>query len=61
MYYLKKNYIEETGETVDCIKKVEDGITIHIPTISGNRHYREYLEWLAEGNTPEPAEESVNE
>jgi hypothetical protein len=27
-----------------------------IPTAPGNRDYREYLEWLAEGNTPEPAD-----
>ena len=25
-----------------------------IPFDGGNRDYREYLEWLAEGNTPEP-------
>ena len=26
-----------------------------IPQDTGNRDYREYLEWLEEGNTPEPA------
>jgi hypothetical protein len=25
-----------------------------IPFAEGNRHYVQYLEWLAEGNTPEP-------
>ena len=25
-----------------------------IPTDPGNRDYREYLDWLSEGNTPEP-------
>ena len=27
-----------------------------IPFAPGNRDYSEYQEWLAEGNTPEPAE-----
>lgn len=30
------------------------GQNIGIPKDPDNRHYREYLEWLAEGNTPEP-------
>jgi hypothetical protein len=27
-----------------------------IPSDEGNRDYQEYLEWLAAGNTPEPAD-----
>jgi len=26
----------------------------HIPESDGNRHWREYLRWLAAGNTPDP-------
>tara|TARA_B100002019_G_scaffold293297_1_gene319932 strand:+ start:11240 stop:11542 length:303 start_codon:yes stop_codon:yes gene_type:complete len=29
-----------------------------IPFDPGNRDYQEYLEWVAEGNTPEPAEDT---
>tara|TARA_A100001201_G_scaffold92612_1_gene80639 strand:- start:185 stop:346 length:162 start_codon:yes stop_codon:yes gene_type:complete len=42
--------------TLACIKKTE-GIDVYmIPLVEGNRHYDEYLEWVAEGNTPDPAE-----
>ena len=29
-----------------------------IPKVTGNRHYREYLAWLEEGNTPIPIQPS---
>ena len=29
----------------------------HIPPDPGNRDYREFLEWVEAGNTPEPAPE----
>jgi len=29
----------------------------HIPINEENRDYQEYLKWVAEGNTPEPADE----
>ena len=35
------------------IVKIEDGLELWIPEDSGNRHYQEYLAWIAEGNTPE--------
>lgn len=28
----------------------------YIPNAEGNRHWRAYQEWLAEGNTPDPAD-----
>ena len=35
---------------------LEDGTISSIPMSEGNRDYREYLAWVAEGNTPEAAD-----
>ena len=44
--------------TFDPKGEYPDEWNIHIPESMDNRHWREYQEWLAEGNTPDPAETS---
>ena len=40
----------------NTIKRLADNA--FIPFDPDNTDYQEYLEWLAEGNTPEPAEDA---
>ena len=37
----------------------ENGDVSWVPEASGNRHYEEYLAWVAEGNEPEVIEEEA--
>jgi hypothetical protein len=40
-------------KTEAILRKSDDA---HIPKDEGNRDYQEYLQWVAQGNTPEPAD-----
>lgn len=53
MYKLLPNTIFGVA---DCIKRLSDNA--FIPFDPANTDYQEYLKWLSEGNTPEPAEAS---
>jgi hypothetical protein len=51
MYKLTKPFLN--GE-VSTVQRTVDGACI--PFDPANADYQEYLKWVAEGNTPEPAE-----
>ena len=53
MYKLLKD--DFSGELKQMVKRTTDNA--FIPFDVSNSDYQEYLKWLAEGNTPEPADE----
>ena len=53
MYKLVRHY--STNE-IHCVNKIDGNKMLSIPMVDGNSDYEEYLEWVAEGNTPEEAE-----
>jgi hypothetical protein len=55
MYKLIKDI--RTNEVV-AVEKVGENLSFLLaPEHSGNTDYQQYLKWVAEGNTPEPADE----
>ena len=56
MYKLNKPNIGETAS--NSVVRLSDNACI--PKSEENTDYQQYLAWLAEGNTPEPADEVNN-
>lgn len=52
MYKQLKNV--DTGEILNCVVRLSDNAVI--PFDPANTDYEAYLAWLAEGNTPLPAD-----
>jgi phage-related protein len=55
MYKLQSNF-DAQGNSIPANVVIKDGV-MWIPFDPDNTDYQEYLAWLAEGNTPEPADE----
>ena len=47
--------VKMSGVIVEMIKRLSDNA--FIPTDPDNTDYQAYLKWVAEGNTPQPADE----
>jgi hypothetical protein len=52
--YRELKYITPRGDVVDepCVYRISDGAVI--PFDLNNIDYLDYLQWVEEGNTPEP-------
>lgn len=51
--------LDNSVSNIQQIRLIQtDGTIWDFPMSEESRYYQAYLKWLAEGNTPEPAEET---
>jgi hypothetical protein len=55
MYKLSPNLLD--GSPAQSVRRLSDGACI--PFDPANTDYQEYLKWVAEGNTPLPADQGA--
>ena len=56
MYKLVFN---QMTQKIECVNKQEGNFLLSIPFDPDNTDYIAYLKWVAEGNTPTPADEGT--
>ena len=57
-YKLRKHSIYDSSGNVSSVYEdiLDTETNTSIPKTTDNRHYNEYLAWVAEGNTADPAD-----
>ncbi len=57
-YKLRNNKIYDSSGNVSSVYEdiLDTETNTSIPKTIDNRHYNEYLDWVAEGNTADPAD-----
>jgi len=53
--YKKRNW-QGKLDSIFMYDDADSSVNLSIPMDEENRHYQEYLEWVAEGNTAEEAD-----